>query len=68
MTEISATTTQGPPPGWVIADLTVMIEADAQHLATALATGHRVQAHGFVDSIIDLSRELEDRQRAAAGE
>jgi hypothetical protein len=45
-----------------IEDLKVMIEADAKHLAQALATGHRVQAHGFVDSIIDNSRILEDLQ------
>jgi hypothetical protein len=48
-----------------IEDLKVMIEADAKHLAEALSTGHRVQAHGFVDSIIDNSRILEDLQREA---
>jgi len=46
-----------------IEDLKAMIEADAQHLANALATGHRVQAHGFVDAIIDNTRLLEDIQR-----
>jgi len=58
------TTQQTPPAGWVEADLKVMIEADAQHLANALAAGHRVQAHELVDAIIDNSRDLEDRQRA----
>lgn len=41
-------------------DLVVMIQADAGHLAEALRTGHRVQAHGFVDAIVDNMRELED--------
>lgn len=45
-----------------IADLKVMIEADAGHLAEALLRGDRVIAHGFVDSIIDNRRELEDAE------
>lgn len=50
----------------LIEDLKVMIEADAQHLAAALASGQRVQAHGFVDAIIDNTRELEKVQRQQA--
>ena len=41
-------------------DLAVMIKADTVHLAEALNAGHRVQAHGYVDSITDNKRELED--------
>jgi len=58
------TTEQTPPTDWMIQDLKDMIEADTQRLAQALASGHRVEAHGFVDAIIDNGRELEDRQRA----
>jgi hypothetical protein len=48
----------------LIKDLKVTIEADAQHLAQALANGQRAIAHGFVDAIIDNSRQLEELQRA----
>lgn len=41
-------------------DLNVMREADLEHLAEALRKGQRVEAHGFVDSIINLSRQIED--------
>lgn len=44
-------------------DLRVMIKADREHLAEALAAGHRVQAHEFVDSIIENQRQLEDLNR-----
>ena len=46
-----------------IADLKVMIEADAKHLAEALSTGHRVEAHELVDAIIANTRTLEDLQQ-----
>jgi protein associated with RNAse G/E len=41
-------------------DLRVMIRADQDHLVKAVDRGDRVLAHGFVDSIIDNQRELED--------
>lgn len=46
-----------------IADLKVIIEADAKHLAEALSTGHQVEAHELVDAIIANTRTLEDLQQ-----
>lgn len=48
----------------LIEDLKTAITADAQHLANALAKGQRDIAHGFVDSIIDNTRQLEDLQKS----
>lgn len=50
------------------ADLRVMIEADAGHLAQAILNGNRVLAHQFVDSIIDNRRALEDLEASSAAE
>jgi acetyl-CoA carboxylase beta subunit len=47
----------------LIIDLDIMIKADAGHLVAALENGDRVLAHGFVDSIIDNSRQKEDVER-----
>ncbi len=47
----------------LIEDLKVMIQADGGHLARALTTCHREHAHGFVDSIIDNMRRLENVER-----
>lgn len=41
-------------------DLKVSRDAELVHLAEALRKGQRVQAHQAVDSIIDLSRKIED--------
>lgn len=41
-------------------DLREMISADAQHLAEAILAGDRVQAHTFLDAVIDNRRQLED--------
>lgn len=41
-------------------DLVAMIRADRRHLATALDEGARVNAHHFVDAIVDNTRRLED--------
>jgi hypothetical protein len=46
--------------GRLIDDYKVMIDADARHLVKALERGDRVAAHGFVDAIIDNSRNVED--------
>jgi hypothetical protein len=45
---------------WLAGEYTEMIKADAGHLAEALRRGDRTLAHGFVDSIINRSRDLED--------
>lgn len=50
----------GPTVQDEIRDYEEMIKADAGHLTEALASGHRVLAHGFVDSIIDNKRLRED--------
>lgn len=47
----------------LIKDLEVMIKADTEHLAKAIEQDDRVLAHGFVDSIINLKRELEDLRK-----
>jgi hypothetical protein len=44
----------------LIKDYQEMLTADRKHLAEAMAAGNRTEAHGFVDSIIDLQRALED--------
>jgi hypothetical protein len=44
----------------VINDYRVMIKADADHLAGALESGNRSEAHRFVDAIIDNEQEIED--------
>lgn len=44
----------------MIEDLKVMIIADREHFEEALRNGKRVQAHGFVDAIIDNVRKLQD--------
>lgn len=41
-------------------DLKEMIEADTEHLAGCLERGDRTNAHGYVDSIINNRRALED--------
>jgi hypothetical protein len=41
-------------------DLVAMIRADRRHLETALAEGARVNAHHFVDAIVDNTRRLAD--------
>jgi hypothetical protein len=46
--------------GRLIDDYEAMIKADREHLAKALARGDRVIAHGYVDSIIDNRRLIED--------
>lgn len=62
MTDIE-TPAQTYPRDRYVDDLKAMIEADAGHLADALAKGNRVIAHQYVDAIIDNRRKLEDLAR-----
>jgi hypothetical protein len=51
--------------GQQIEDFEIMIQADEGHLSEALAAGNRVAAHRFVDSIVDLRRNVEDLKAKA---